>query len=100
MTLDLVSGTDMFKMAQETFGVKEVTPEQLKYVISMEIPSMYLLQNHTVKGHKLTFSIPNREITKAQSHRPWQVDVINDKHHNKAIMKSRQLGLVFSPLVG
>lgn len=70
MALDLLNGVDLFKMAQATFGTTEVTPEQLKYVMTMEIPSMYLLEHHTVKGHRLTFNIPDRESSKAQSHRP------------------------------
>ena len=93
MALDLLQGVDIFKTAQETFNTTEVTAEQLKYVMTMEVPSMYLLENHSVKGHRLTFNIPNRDSSKAQSHRPWQVDIINDKHPNKAVMKSRQLGL-------
>lgn len=68
--MDLLKGADIFKMAQDTFGTKEVTPEQLKYVISREVPSMYLLENHSVKGHKMTFNISNRDSMKAQAHRP------------------------------
>lgn len=70
MALDLLRGVDIFKMAQDTFGTTEVTPEQLKYVMTMQVPSMYLLENHTVKGHKMTFNIPDRDQTKAQAHRP------------------------------
>lgn len=70
MTLDLLRGVDIFKMAQDTFGTTEVTPEQLKYVMTMQVPSMYLLENHSVKGHKMTFNISNRDQTKAQAHRP------------------------------
>lgn len=70
MGLKLLEGVDLFRMAQATFGTKEVTPEQLKYVMTMEIPSLYLLEHHSVKGHKLTFNIPDRDSSKAQSHRP------------------------------
>lgn len=88
-----VSSKQLYKTAQQTFNVKNPSTAQLKYVMTMLVPSAYLLAHHTVHGHPITFIIPNRDQEKAQSHRPWQIDIINDQSQNKAVMKSRQLGL-------
>ena len=87
------TGEQLYKIAQRTFKVEKPSTAQLKYVMTMMVPSAYLLANHTVHGHPITFNIPGRDQEKAQSHRPWQVDIINDMHPNKVVMKSRQLGL-------
>lgn len=86
-------GETLQRMARATFETDKITPEQLRYVLTMSVPSAYLLAYHTVKGHPITFSIPNRDSSKAVAHRPWQTDLINDQHPNKVVMKSRQLGL-------
>ena len=83
----------LLEVAKLTFDTDKPTAEQLKYVMTMYIPSMYLLAHHSVHGHPITFSIPNRDSSKAQSHRPWQIDIINDQSRDKVVIKSRQLGL-------
>lgn len=91
-------GQQLAKMAQEMYGTTNITVEQLSYLTDMLKPSTYLLRNHTVRNHPITFMVSGREQEKAQAHRPWQIQVINDTHHNKAIIKSRQLGLRLAPL--
>lgn len=88
-----MDGKKILKIAQETFGTEEITREQLDHIINMLNPSTYLLKYHTIRGHAFTFSIPNRDRSKAQAHRPWQTRLINDNHSNKVVIKSRQLGL-------
>lgn len=80
-------------MAKDMFGTTSITTEQLAYLTDMLNPSSYLLRNHTVRNHPITFMISGRDMQKAQAHRPWQVQIINDQHRTKAIIKSRQLGL-------
>ena len=57
-------------LAKETFGVDKPTAEQVKYVTQQLIPSSYLLAHHTLRGHGITFNVPNRESSNAQAHRP------------------------------
>ena len=88
-----VTNEELIKYAKLTFDTEHPTTAQLKYVMTLLVPSLYLLDHHKIHGHPITFNIPNRDMTKAQSHRPWQVQILNDQHHNKVIIKSRQLGL-------
>ena len=80
-------------MTKEIFNTDRVTPEQLSYVMDMLRPSSYALRNHTIKGRPMTFNVSGRNSEKAQSHRPWQIQMLNDPHPNLAVIKSRQLGL-------
>ena len=89
----LPSSEEVMRAAKNTFSTDSPTPEQLKYVLTLLVPSMYALSHHSVHGHPMTFVVPNRDMSKAQSHRPWQIDILNDQHPNKVIIKSRQLGL-------
>ncbi|AFJ76001.1 terminase large subunit [Listeria phage vB_LmoM_AG20] len=93
-----MDGNTLLKMTQETFQTENVTTEQLNYVLDMLTPSTYLLRNHKVRNHNITFSIANKSTEKAQAHRPWQPKIINDSHPNVAVIKSRQLGLKLAPL--
>lgn len=90
---NLPSGAEITAMVKNTFGTNNPTPEQLRYVMTMLQPSSYILDKHEIRGHGLTFSIPGRDSSKAQSHRPWQKAIIDDKSTDKIVMKSRQLGL-------
>lgn len=81
------------KMAREMYGTDRITPEQLAYLTDMLKPSTYLLRNHKVRGHPMTFIIKDRNQDKAQAHRPFQIAIANDQHPRKVIQKSRQLGL-------
>lgn len=58
------------KMAREMYGTDKITTEQLAYVMDMLTPSTYLLRNHTVRNHPITFIISGRDANKAQAHRP------------------------------
>ncbi|APC42892.1 terminase large subunit [Staphylococcus phage SAP6] len=68
-----MDGKELLKITQETFGTQNVTQEQVDHIINMLNPSTYMLKYHTLRGHPITFSIPNRDRSKAQAHRPWQV---------------------------
>ena len=89
--LKLPTNDEIMDITKATFNTPVVTPSQLKYVLTMLVPSMYALAHHSIHGRPLTFIQPRDGIP--QSHRPWQIDILNDQHPNKVIMKSRQLGL-------
>lgn len=61
---------------------------QLISKIIRATPSLYLLQYYTIKGKPITFK--SKDPVK---HRPWQQQIIDDKHPNKVVRKSRQLGM-------
>nr|AAS45252.1 large terminase [Bacillus phage 1102phi1-3] len=88
-----IDGKLITNVAEQTFGRTQITKEELAYLITMLNPSSYLLKYHTVKNHPITFQVSGRDSMRAMGHRPWQVDIINDQHPNKVIIKSRQLGL-------
>lgn len=88
-----IDGKLIAQVAKQTFGTDKLTKEQLNYILTMLNPSSYLLKHHKVKNHPITFHVSGRDGTRAQAHRPWQVQIINDQHPNKAVIKSRQLGL-------
>ncbi|UPI12056.1 hypothetical protein [Bacillus phage SBSphiJ2] len=88
-----IDGKLITNVAKQTFGRTKLTKEELAYLITMLNPSSYLLKHHTVKNHPITFHVSGRDSVRAMGHRPWQVDIINDQHPNKVIIKSRQLGL-------
>ena len=68
-----MDGKQLVKITKETFNTDKVNKEQLDYILTMLNPSTYMLKYHTLRGHPITFSIPNRDRSKAQAHRPWQV---------------------------
>lgn len=88
-----IDGQLVANVALQTFGRTDLTKEELVYVLTMMNCSSYLLKHHKVKNHPITFHVSNRDYLKMQSHRPWQVEIVNDTHPNKAVIKSRQLGL-------
>lgn len=88
-----IDGNMLANVAKQTFGRINLTKEELTYVLTMMNTSSYLLKHHKVKNHPITFHISGHDSTRAQGHRPWQVDIINDTHPDKAVIKSRQLGL-------
>jgi hypothetical protein len=94
MNRDLLpSREELLTATRATFklGSKQnPTAEQLKYTMTLLVPSLYALEHHSVKGGKqpVTFSIPNYNEADRRSHRPWQVDIINDQSPDKVIMKS------------
>jgi hypothetical protein len=88
-----VDGKTLANVAKQTFGRTDLTKEELVYVLTMMNCSSYLLKHHKVKNHPITFHVSGHDSTRAQAHRPWQVEIINDNHPDKAVIKSRQLGL-------
>ncbi|AOZ61964.1 terminase large subunit [Bacillus phage QCM8] len=88
-----IDGQMIANVAKQTFGRTDLSRDELAYVLTMLNTSSYLLKHHRVKGHPITFHVSGHESNKAQAHRPWQVQMINDTHPNKAVIKSRQLGL-------
>lgn len=66
--------------------------EILEGIIRKNI-ELYMLRYYTIRGKPITFKIRGRNKAKAIGHRPWQVDIIKDRHENKVVRKSRQLGL-------
>lgn len=67
-------GEHLAHVAKQTFGREDVTKEELVYLITMMNPSSYLLKHHKVRNHPITFHVSGHDTTKAQAHRPWQVD--------------------------
>ena len=65
-----MDGKELIKIAQETFQTEKITREQIDHIINMLNPSTYMLKYHTLRGHTITFSIPKRDRSKAQAHRP------------------------------
>ena len=65
-----MDGKELIKIAQETFQTEKITREQIDHIINMLNPSTYMLKYHTLRGHPITFSIHNRDRSKAQAHRP------------------------------
>lgn len=88
-----IDGKLLANIAKQTFGKTNLTKEELVYVLTMMNCSSYLLKHHRVKNHPITFHVSDHDSTRAQAHRPWQVEIINDTHPDKAVIKSRQLGL-------
>jgi hypothetical protein len=88
-----IDGKLIQNVAKQTFGRTKITKEELNYILTMLNPSSYMLKHHKVKNHPITFHVSGRDSTRAQAHRPWQTQIINDTHPNKATIKSRQLGL-------
>lgn len=100
-----MNGKQLLELGQQMFNTHEaLTLEQYDYILSMLDPVNYLLKNHKVKGHPMTFSIPDRDFTKLASHRPWQMEMVRDtvdpNQKSMAVIKSRQLGLTYSSLAG
>ena len=91
--LSHIDGKMIANVAKQTFGREDITKEELAYVLTMLSPSSYLLKHHKVKNHPITFHVSGHDSTRAQAHRPWQVQMLNDKHLDKAVIKSRQLVL-------
>lgn len=91
-----LNGTQLVKATRKMFKLSpddRVTMDQLNYVLMMSKPSNYIVDNHTIRGNPITFSIPDHNINRALAHRPWQVDILNDTYQDVIIIKSRQLGL-------
>lgn len=88
-----IDGKRLAEIAKHTFGTTKLSKEQLLYILTMLNPSSYLLKHHRVKGHPITFHVSGHDSTRAHGHRPWQVGIINDQSRDKAVIKSRQLGL-------
>lgn len=67
----------------------KISQQDLQKAMINKIPALYALQHRYIKGNPLTFESKTDPI----KHRPWQVDILNDRHPNKVVRKSRQLGL-------
>ncbi len=65
-----MNGAQIVSMAENMFGTKDVTPEQLSYLLDMLKPSTYLLRNHTIRNHPITFIVSDHDSNKKQAHRP------------------------------
>lgn len=65
-----MNGKDLKELALKTFGTEKITQEQLDYLLTLTTPSLYMLKHNLIRGHNITFSIPNRDKSKAQAHRP------------------------------
>lgn len=61
---------EVYEVAKNTFQTDNPTPEQIKHVVTAMIPSAYLLAHHTLRGHGITFEVPDKDTANAQSHRP------------------------------
>lgn len=69
----------------------------MDYAISMLDPINYILTHHTVKGHPVTFEVPNYDMSRAVGHRNWQMemlrDLVNPNIKEVNIEKARQEGM-------
>ena len=63
--------------------------DALEKAFVMRYASIFALRWKTIKGKPTTF-ISKRNPFK---HRPWQQQILDDKHPNKVVEKSRQLGM-------
>lgn len=63
--------------------------KQVENALQKRYTSFWALHNWKIRGKPLTFT----SKTDPRKHRPWQQAIIDDEHPNKAIEKSRQLGL-------
>lgn len=64
------TGKEVYEVAKSTFNTEDPTPEQINHVVTTLIPSAYLLAHHTLRGHGITFEVPDKDSANAQSHRP------------------------------
>lgn len=69
-SLQGIDGKTISSIAQQTFGRTNISKEELSYVLSMMVPSSYILRNHKVKNHPITFHIGGHDSERAQAHRP------------------------------
>lgn len=63
--------------------------EQLENEFVRAYPSLWALKHKTIKNRPLTFQSSHNPFR----HRPWQEAILNDRHPNKIVQKSRQLGM-------
>jgi hypothetical protein len=76
-------------ISSEFVGTNSVNLLDLETIMTHKFPSLYCLKYKPIRKRPITFESkfdPHR-------HRPWQVQILDDSHPNKAVMKSRQLGL-------
>lgn len=85
-------GKTVVSMAKDMYRTDNPSLLQLQTVMDMTVPVNYLLNFHKVKGHPVTYSIPNMDSEYARNMRNWQMAILNDQSQDKRIMKSRQLG--------
>lgn len=65
-----ITGEMIQNIAKQTFGRTELSKDELSYVLTMLNCSSYLLKNHSVKSHPITFHVSGKDSTRAQAHRP------------------------------
>jgi len=91
-----MDGKQLANYVKSLYGGKEITPERLDYAISMLDPINYILKHHKVKGHPVTFDIPNYDASRSIGHRNWQIEplqsLVDPNVQEVNIMKGRQLG--------
>lgn len=63
--------------------------EQIDAYLKKEYPSWWAMKYKKIKNKKLTFT----SKTNPFANRPWQEEILNDKHPNKIVQKSRQVGM-------
>lgn len=92
-----MDGKQLLQFTQKLYNKPNVTWQDLQYAMLMLNPIAYICQHHTVKGHNVTFTVPNQDYSKSIGHRPWQKGILratcNPHVRNVCVMKSRQLGI-------
>ena len=63
--------------------------DALEKVFIMRYASIFALKYKTIKGKPTTYISKHNPF----KHRPWQQQILDDKHPNKVVEKSRQLGM-------
>ena len=71
----------------------DVSKDDRRHIIenlyTRKFPSLWALKYKTIKNKPTTFTSSKSPY----KHRPWQQQILDDKHINKVVEKSRQLGL-------
>lgn len=92
-----MNGKQLKQYIHTLYGDQEITADRLDYAISMLDPINYILAHHSVKGHPVTFEVPNYDMSRAVGHRNWQMqilrDLVNPNVKEVNIEKGRQQGM-------
>lgn len=88
----LESSNNLGALLNEIKGYN-VSAEDHRYMLEdafmRRFPSLWALKYKTIKGKPTTYISKKSPFR----HRPWQQTILDDTHPNKAVEKSRQLGL-------
>lgn len=91
-----MNGKELKKYINTLYGDQEITPQKLDYALGMLDPINYILEHYQVKGHPVTFNVPNYDVSRATGHRNWQEEplraIVDPNIKVVNVEKGRQLG--------